>query len=362
MLLSELRSPGLVLGDTSSDAYWGDKGKTAYDHSQIIAGNPHGLTLGDLGGVSHSLATAANDFLVASGSGVFAKQTLAEVKSTLGLANYLALAGGTMSGAITLANLTNALNSGDYSIQLKDNLSTDDYGIKIDSNIRHDKLVQISSGGGVKMQMKATTGVAGTFTFDTSTMNAVLGSLNFISPGAYATISFTTGANSLGFNPGVNAVTTNNATTINFVANNGSVPLASFTTTAWLPLFNYATQDLGSLIHPFKDFYQLDNGKHYFGDAQDASIYYDGTDLIVNPKLVGTGTLKMSGDVSMNVNNLVLDTTTGTKIGTVGGSSGQKLAVLGATPIVQQLLPTGAGKTVDDVITVLQNFGIARQI
>jgi len=70
----------------------------------------------------------------------------------------------------------------------------------------------------------------------------------------------------------------------------------------------------------------------------------------------------MSGNISMNANNLVLDTTTGTKIGTVGGSSGQKLAVLGATPIVQQLLPTGAGKTVDDVITVLQNFGIARQI
>ena len=268
----------------------------------------------------------------------------------------------TFAGDITIANSASAISSGDYSIQLKDNLSTNDYGIKIDSNIQHNKLVQISSGGEVKMQMRAITGVAGTFTFDTSTMNAVLGSLNFISPGPYATISFTTGANSLGFNPGVNAVTTNNTTTINFAANNGSVALASFDTTAWLPTFPDVAQDLGSYGHPFKDFYQIDNGKHYFGDAQDASIYYDGTDLIVNPKLVGTGALKMSGDVSMNANNLVLDTTTGTKIGTVGGSSGQKLAVLGATPIVQQLLPTGAGKTVDDVITVLQNFGIARQI
>lgn len=35
--------------------------------------------------VSHSLATAANDFLVASGAGVFVKKTLAEVKTILGL-------------------------------------------------------------------------------------------------------------------------------------------------------------------------------------------------------------------------------------------------------------------------------------
>jgi hypothetical protein len=35
--------------------------------------------------VLHSLATAANDFLVASGVGVFVKKTLAEVKTILGL-------------------------------------------------------------------------------------------------------------------------------------------------------------------------------------------------------------------------------------------------------------------------------------
>lgn len=36
--------------------------------------------------VKHSLATAANDFLVASGSGVFVKKTLAETKTILGVA------------------------------------------------------------------------------------------------------------------------------------------------------------------------------------------------------------------------------------------------------------------------------------
>lgn len=37
-------SPSLALGITSSTAYRGDFGDIAYNHSQIIAGNPHGLT------------------------------------------------------------------------------------------------------------------------------------------------------------------------------------------------------------------------------------------------------------------------------------------------------------------------------
>lgn len=35
--------------------------------------------------INHSLATAANDFLVASGSGVYIKKTLAETKTILGI-------------------------------------------------------------------------------------------------------------------------------------------------------------------------------------------------------------------------------------------------------------------------------------
>lgn len=42
-------SPSLALGETSSTAYPGDKGKVAYDHSQIKTGNPHGTTLNDFG-------------------------------------------------------------------------------------------------------------------------------------------------------------------------------------------------------------------------------------------------------------------------------------------------------------------------
>ena len=41
-------SPSLALGETSATAYRGDRGKTAYDHSQTT-GNPHGTTISDLG-------------------------------------------------------------------------------------------------------------------------------------------------------------------------------------------------------------------------------------------------------------------------------------------------------------------------
>lgn len=54
----------------------------------------------------------------------------------------------------------------------------------------------------------------------------------------------------------------------------------------------------------------------------------------------------------------VYGTTTGTKHGT---ATGQKQAWWGATPVVQQVLATGAAKTVDDVITLLQTLGLCKQ-
>ncbi len=40
---------GVELGETSTTAYRGDRGKTAYDHSQVTSGNPHGTTAADVG-------------------------------------------------------------------------------------------------------------------------------------------------------------------------------------------------------------------------------------------------------------------------------------------------------------------------
>ena len=47
---SQMSSIGnLMLGETSSTAYRGDRGKTAYDHSQTTSGNPHNVTKTDIG-------------------------------------------------------------------------------------------------------------------------------------------------------------------------------------------------------------------------------------------------------------------------------------------------------------------------
>lgn len=42
-------SASLALGETSSTAYRGDRGKTAYEHSQLTSGNPHNVTKSDVG-------------------------------------------------------------------------------------------------------------------------------------------------------------------------------------------------------------------------------------------------------------------------------------------------------------------------
>ena len=37
------------LGETHEDAYYGDHGKDAYDHSQLTSGTPHHVTADDIG-------------------------------------------------------------------------------------------------------------------------------------------------------------------------------------------------------------------------------------------------------------------------------------------------------------------------
>ena len=50
-------SPSLALGETSSTAYRGDRGKTAYDHSQLTSGNPHNVTADDVKAVSYNTSS-----------------------------------------------------------------------------------------------------------------------------------------------------------------------------------------------------------------------------------------------------------------------------------------------------------------
>lgn len=60
-------SASLALGETDSTAYRGDRGKIAYDHSQLTSGNPHNVTASDVGlgnvGNFKAVSTEANQGL-----------------------------------------------------------------------------------------------------------------------------------------------------------------------------------------------------------------------------------------------------------------------------------------------------------
>tara|TARA_R110002051_G_scaffold236878_1_gene297952 strand:- start:883 stop:1917 length:1035 start_codon:yes stop_codon:yes gene_type:complete len=51
-----------------------------------------------------------------------------------------------------------------------------------------------------------------------------------------------------------------------------------------------------------------DNVKLLLGTGSDSSLYYDGTDLIINPKEVGSGVIKPSGDIDVVNNKLQFST------------------------------------------------------
>ena len=82
----------LALGETSSTAYRGDRGKTAYDHSQVTTGNPHGTTAADVG--ADPAGTAAG--LVDDLSGVSNQAT---ARANLGLGTAATAATGDFAAA-----------------------------------------------------------------------------------------------------------------------------------------------------------------------------------------------------------------------------------------------------------------------
>lgn len=58
----------LTLGETASTAYRGDRGKTAYDHSQIVNDNPHNTTLSLLSDIDATLPPDINNVLLYNGT------------------------------------------------------------------------------------------------------------------------------------------------------------------------------------------------------------------------------------------------------------------------------------------------------
>lgn len=75
----------------------------------------------------------------------------------------------------------------------------------------------------------------------------------------------------------------------------------------------------------------------------------------------GAGDRTITGDLTVTgaviTNQVKQRTTTGLSI----GLASDKLGFYGTTPEVQQVLATGTGKTVDQVITALQGIGLFKQ-
>jgi hypothetical protein len=72
-----------------------------------------------------------------------------------------------------------------------------------------------------------------------------------------------------------------------------------------------------------------------------------------------TGGIQLNSQTYLDDNtSLNLGTTTGSMI---ASNTSQKLGFWGVTPVVQQVLTTSAGATVDNVITFLQTIGLCKQ-
>jgi hypothetical protein len=95
-------SPSLALGETSSTAYRGDRGKTAYDHSQTT-GNPHNTTAADVGAMPAVSGGSTGQVLTKTENGQ-AWQDAPETGMSQDDADarYLQLSGGTMTGDLTV--------------------------------------------------------------------------------------------------------------------------------------------------------------------------------------------------------------------------------------------------------------------
>jgi len=68
------------------------------------------------------------------------------------------------------------------------------------------------------------------------------------------------------------------------------------------------TEHTGTALEVYQDLNMVnDNDKIQLGAAQDASITYDGTDLIIKPDVIGTGAVKIVHDDASSTKSLVID-------------------------------------------------------
>ena len=135
-------SQSLALGETSSTAYRGDRGKIAYEHSQKTSGNPHGVTKSDVG-LGNVENTADNDKVVKS---LIDSSGATVVGGKTGTLTYYSTEGA-VSTTKDIACLEESPSSGGYSLhrmplsKLKSRLGVD----KVDNTADLDKPISTAT-------------------------------------------------------------------------------------------------------------------------------------------------------------------------------------------------------------------------
>ena len=134
---------GVELGETSTTAYRGDRGKTAYDHSQVTTGNPHGTTASDVGADPAGTAAGLVDDLSGVSNQATARTNLGLGSAAVEAASAFATAAQGVDARTPTAHKTSHENGG------SDELALDASQITT-GTVAQDRLGTGSAGAGAK--------------------------------------------------------------------------------------------------------------------------------------------------------------------------------------------------------------------